>query len=182
MLFELSPGSLAGPQRPVGVRVTLARSKDWRSGEGDSAGFPGCSSSSRPGGALWSWGIKGRFSAPNWWSQSLLSGLGQSLDHPHPVFRKHVVGQTTRLSRSLFLSVTRTCGTDRVGRGTRLYWIHYWFDRTGSVLCASYNAEPFSLLASAPLPDPHFLSTGTRADAHCEEFAEFPVQVAASIS
>jgi hypothetical protein len=29
MLFELGPRSLAGPHPPVGVRVSLARSKDW---------------------------------------------------------------------------------------------------------------------------------------------------------
>lgn len=86
----VGPRSQAGPHWPVGARVTLARSKAENLGVG--MGHPDCSSSSRPGEALWSRRAKGGISAPSWWSQSLLSrvsSLGISaLGTPCPVFRR----------------------------------------------------------------------------------------------
>lgn len=53
---DVGPRSLSAPYWPVWVRVTLARSKSENL---EGKGGPDCSSSSRPGEALWSKGANG---------------------------------------------------------------------------------------------------------------------------
>lgn len=86
---DVGPRSLSAPYWPVWVRVTLARSKSENL---EGRGSPDCSSSSRPGEALWSRGANGEISVSSWWSQSLLPGVGSlgilALGPPRPEFRQ----------------------------------------------------------------------------------------------